>query len=306
MPLTDTTLEQRRLSQFEEQRPRLLGIAYRMLGTVTDADDVLQEAWLRWSAVNLFGVLNREALLTTIVTRLSLDRLRRERVRREVYAGPWLPELVADDTPAAPDPAASAEMADSLSVAVLALMERLSPLERAAFVLRVVFGYHYAEVAAALDRTESATRQLVHRAQRHLGDGRRRFPADGSRHLDVTRRFIAACGSAQLGPLLDVLAPDVVIVSDGGGVAKAPPKPVAGRDHVARFLVGVLHRMPRGSIASVESFNGTTGVVVRVNGEPISALAIRVDGDHVASLQLVANPAKLAGLRPPVVRRAIS
>ena len=305
MSLIDTTVEQRRLTQFEEQRPRLLGIAYRILGTLTDADDVLQEAWLRWSAVNLAGVVNSEALLTTIVTRLSLDRLRRERVRREVYAGPWLPELVADE-PAAPDPATSAELADSLSVAVLALMERLSPLERAAFVLRVVFGYGYPEVAAALDRSESATRQLVHRAQRHLGEGRPRYTADRSRHLDVTRRFVAACSSAQLGPLLDVLAPDVVIVSDGGGVAKAPPKPVAGRDHVARFLVGVLHRMLRGSVASVEPFNGTTGVVVRVNGEPVSALAIQVDRDHVTSLQLVANPSKLGALRHPVVRRAIS
>jgi RNA polymerase sigma-70 factor (ECF subfamily) len=305
MSLTDTTVEHRRLTLFERQRPRLLGIAYRILGTLTDADDVLQEAWLRWSAMNPAGVANSEAMLTTIVTRLALDRLRRERVRREVHTGPWLPELVADDVPPTSDPAASAGPADSLSVAVLALMERLSPLERAAFVLRVIFGYDYAEVAAALDRSESATRQLVHRAQRHLGDGRSRYPADRSRHLLVTRRFIAAFGSARLGPLLDVLAPDVVIVSDGGGVAKAPPKPVTGRDHVARFLVGVLHRMPRGSVASMESFNGTTGVVVRVNGEPVSALAIRVDGDDVASLQLVANPSKLRALRPPVVRRTI-
>ena len=304
MSLTDTTVEPRRLAQLDEQRPRLFGIAYRILGSLTDADDVLREAGVRWSAVNLARVVDSEALLTTIVTRLSLDRLRRERVRREVYAGRWLPELVPDE-PSAGDPASKAERVDSLSVAGLALMERLSPLERAAFVLRVIFGYGYADVAAALDRSESATRQLVHRAQRRLGE-RPRPSADPLRHRDVTRRFVAACAAAQLGPLLDVLTEDVVVVSDGSGAARGPSKPVAGRDHAARFLVGVLRRLPRGAVASMESFNGTPGLVVRVNGEPVSALAIQVEDDHVASVHLVATPSKLAALRLPILRRAIS
>ena len=304
MSLTDTTVEPRRLAQLDEQRPRLLGIAYRILGTLTDAEDVLREAGLRWSAVNLARVVDSEALLTTIVARLSLDRLRRERVRREVYAGSWLPELVPDE-PSAADAATNAERADSLSVAGLALMERLSPLERAAFVLRIVFRCGYADVAAALDRSESATRQLVHRAQRRLGE-RPRPPADRLRHRGVTRRFVAACASAQLGPLLDVLTDDAVVVSDGSGGTRGSSKPVAGRDHAARFIVGVLRRMPRGAAASMESFNGTPGLVVRVNGEPVSALAIQVEGDHVASVHLVATPSKLRALRPPVVRRAIS
>jgi RNA polymerase sigma-70 factor (ECF subfamily) len=304
MSLTDTTVEPRRLARLDEQRPRLLGIAYRILGTLTDADEVLREAEVRWSAVNLARVVDSEALLTTIVTRLSLDRLRRERVRREVYAGRWLPELVPDE-PSAVDPATSPERADSLSVAGLAVMERLTPLERAAFVLRVAFGGGYADVAAALDRSESATRQLVHRAQRRLGE-RPRPLVDRLRHRDVTRRFVAACASAQLGPLLDVLTEDVVVVSDGSGGARGPSKPVAGRDRVARFLVGVLRRTPRGAGASMESFNGAPGLVVRVNGEPVSALAIHVDGDRVASVHVVATPSKLAALRPPVVRRVIS
>lgn len=305
MSLTDATVEPRRLTPIEEQRPRLLGIAYRLLGSLTAADDVLVEAGRRGSAVRLAPVADREAVLTSIVTRLSLDRLRRERVRREGYAGPWLPELVAVERPT-PDAAATAARAESLSVGGLALMERLSPLERTAFVLRVVFGLAYSDVAAALDRSECATRQLVHRAQRRLGDGRPRGLADRTRQVDVTRRFGIACASAQLGPLRDVLAPDVVVVSDGSGGARGPAKPVAGREHAARFLVGVLHRMPRGAVVSLESFNGAAGLVARVNGEPVSALAVEVDGDRVASVHLVATPSKLAALRPPVVRRAIS
>ena len=304
MSLTDATVEPRRLTPFHEQRPRLLGIAYRILGSLTAADDVLQEAGRRWSAVTLAPVADREAVLTSIVTRLSLDRLRRDRIRRQGYAGPWLPELVAAERPT-PDPAATAERAESLSVAGLALMERLSPLERAAFVLRFVVALGYSDVAAALDRSECSTRQLVHRAGRRLGDGRPRDPVDRTRQLDVARRFGVACASAQLGRLRDVLAPGVVVISDVSGGGRASSKPVSGRDHVARFLVGVLHRMPRGAVVSLESFNGTAGLVARVNGEPVSALAVEVDGDRVASVHLVTTPSKLVALRPPVVRRTI-
>jgi RNA polymerase sigma factor (sigma-70 family) len=302
--MPDTFVEQRRRALFEEQRPRLMGIAYRMLGAVGEADDVLQESWLRWSDVNPADVDNIEAFLTTVVTRLSLDRLRREQARREVYAGSWLPEPVACD-PVTADPSATVELAGSLSLAVLAVMETLSPLERAAFVLRVVFDDSYPEVAAALGRREPAVRQLVHRAQRHLAEGRVRYESDRMRHDEVLRRFVLACRTAQIAPLLEVLAPDVVLVSDGGGVAKGLPRPISGREKVGRFLVSVLRRLPRGAVAAVENFNGTSGIVVRVLGEPVSALGIRADGDRVASLQLVANRRKLVALRSPVSRLAI-
>jgi RNA polymerase sigma-70 factor (ECF subfamily) len=302
--MPDTFAEQRRLALFEEQRPRLMGIAYRMLGAVGEADDVLQEAWVRWSDVNPADVDNIKAFLTTVVTRLSLDRLRRERPTREVYAGSWLPEPVACD-PVTHESSATVELAGSLSLAVLAVMETLSPLERAAFVLRVVFDGSYPEVAAALGRREPAVRQLVHRAQRHLAAGRVRYESDRMRHDDVLRRFVLACRTAQIAPLLEVLAPDVVLVSDGGGVTKAPPGPISGQDKVARFLVSFLRRLARGAVAAVEDFNGTSGIVVRAHGEPVNALAVRADSDRVGSVQLVANPRKLVALRSPVSRMAI-
>jgi RNA polymerase sigma-70 factor (ECF subfamily) len=302
--MPDTFVEQRRLALFEEQRPRLTGIAYRMLGAVSQADDVLQEAWLRWSEANAVEVDNVGALLTTVVTRLSLDRLRGERVRREAYAGSWLPEPVACD-PVTEDPSATVELTGSLSLPALAVMETLSPLERAAFVLRVVFHSSYAEVATALGRREPAVRQLVHRAQRHLAAGHVRFGCDRKRHDEVLHRFLLACRPAQIAPLLSVLAPDIVLVSDGGGITKAPPRRISGPEHVARFLVSVLRRLPRGAAARVEDFNATSGVVVRALGQPITALAIRADEDRVGSLQLVANPRKLVPLRPHLSRVAI-
>jgi RNA polymerase sigma-70 factor, ECF subfamily len=302
--MPDTFVTQRRVALFEEQRPRLMGIAYRMLGAVSEADDVLREAWRHWSDRNPAEVDNIEAFLTTVVTRLSLERLRRERAMREVYAGSWLPEPVACE-PLTDDPSATVGLAGSLSLAVLTAMETLSPLERAAFVLRVVFDGSYAEVAAALCRREPAVRQLVHRAQRHLAEGQVRYESDRVRHDDVLGRFLLALHAAQIAPLQEVLAPDVVLVSDGGGATKATSRPIQGSEKAARFLVSVLRRLPRGAVAGVEDFNGTSGIVVRVLGEPVSALAIRADGDRVGSLQLVANPRKLVALRSPVSRLAI-
>jgi RNA polymerase sigma-70 factor, ECF subfamily len=302
--MPDAFVEQRRLALFEEQRPRLMGIAYRMLGAVSAADDVLEEAWLRWSHRSPAEIDNIEAFLTTVVIRLSLARLRKERARREGDAGSWLPEPVACE-PVTDDPSATVELASSLSLAVLAAMETLSPLERAAFVLRVVFDSSYADVAAALGRREPAVRQLVHRAHRHLAEGCVPFESNRTRHDDVLRRFVLACRTAQIAPLLEVLAADVVLVSDAGGISKAPPRPISGREEVARFLVSVLRRLPRRAVAAEEDFNGTSGIVVRVLGEPVSAMAIRAEGNQVGSLQLLANSRKLVALRSPVSRMAI-
>jgi RNA polymerase sigma-70 factor, ECF subfamily len=280
---------------FEDQRSRLLGVSYRILGSIVDAEDVVQDAWLRWSAPERAQVGNSEAFLTTIVTRLSIDRLRQLKSRREVYAGPWLPEPVSADV----DPQAAAELADSLSVAVLVLLETLSPLERAAFVLHDVFGEPYPDVARILSRDEVAVRQLVHRARRHLDDGGARYRADRAAHTEVVQRFTDACRSADLEALLAVLAPDVVLVSDGGGVARAPVRPIHSADKVARFLLGATTGMILGTEVAQETFNGLVGLVVRLDGRAVTAVAFTVRDHSIQTLHLIANPAKLAALNHP-------
>ena len=281
---------------FETLRPRLLGVAYRILGSVADAEDVLQEAWMRWSRTDASTVANPEAYLVTVVGRRATDFLRAAKRRRETYTGPWLPEPVANE-PDPADPAAAAELADSLSMALLVVLETLSPLERAAFVLHEVFDRPYAEVAATLGRSEQAVRQLVHRARGRVDDGHARFSADAATHTQVVSRFLAACQGADLEALLAVLAPDVVIISDSGGQAQAPRRPVYGQDKVARLLVGFAGRVPEGLTFGLEYFNGSLGIVARIDGTPFAAMAVTVAEGTVQSLQLIVNPEKLAFLQ---------
>ena len=280
------------LTAFQQQRPRLLGVSYRILGSVVDADDVVQDAWLRWAATDTAAVDNPAAFLTTVVTRLSIDRLRRVKAQREVYAGPWLPEPVAVDS----DPLAAAELADSLSMALLVVLETLTPLERAAFVLREVFDEPYPRVATILGREETAVRQLVHRARRHVAERRTRFHADRLAHAQVVARFTESCRTADIESLLDVLAPDVVLISDGGGVATAPTRPIHGDDKVARFLIGVTALIPTGTEVRIETFNGQLGLVARLGDQAITAIAFTVADTMVQTLHLIANPAKLVAL----------
>ena len=277
---------------FQEQRRRLMGVSYRILGSIADAEDVVQDAWLRWSAIDVATVNNPEAYLTTVVTRLSLDRLRTLKARREVYSGPWLPEPVTAET----DPQAAAELADSLSLALLVVLETLSPLERAAFVLREVFAEPYAEVAETLARDEAAVRQLVSRARKHVDAGGARYRADRDTHNEVVERFLSACQNADLDALLAVLAPDVVLVSDGGGVAKAPVRPISGEDKVGRFMIGATTKGVADATVQLEVFNGQLGLVARVDGRAVVALAFRIADGQVQTLHLVANPEKLAAL----------
>jgi RNA polymerase sigma-70 factor, ECF subfamily len=280
------------LAAFEAQRPRLTGIAYRILGSADDAQDAVQDAWLRWAAVSDGAVRNAEALLTTIVTRLSVDRLRREKARREAYTGEWL----AVPLRAQGDPEGAAELADSLSLAMLVVLETLSPLERAAFILHEVFDHPYAEVSTALDRSEASVRQLVHRARVRVQDGAARYDADPAQHAQVVAQFLAACQSADSGALLEVMAPDVVLHSDGGGVAQAPLRPIHGSDKVGRLMQSIAARLPEGVSFGLESFNGALGIVARLDGTPISAMAVSVRDGRVESLHLVANPAKMTQL----------
>ena len=223
----------------------------------------MQEAWLRWDGIDRSRIDNAEAFLTTVVTRLALDRLRRAKARRETYTGPWLPEPIAVDA----DPAAAAELADSLSMALLVVLETLSPLERAAFVLREVFQVPYAEVAETLGREEPAVRQLVHRARQRVDDGRARFQADRATHTATVQAFVAACASADLDALLAVLSPDVVAIGDGGGVARAPRRPVHGPDKVGRLMLGITAKASPDLAYGFEMFNGRIGIVAR-QGRP--------------------------------------
>ena len=300
MPGPETFVGQRRTALFDEQRPRLLGLAYRMLGAVSEAEAVLDHSRERWSAGCLPEIQDPETALTTLVTRVAMDRLRhlqaeRHGPGRQGYAGSWLPEPVLcrsrDDEP--------------MSIELLAAMERLSPLERAAYVLRVALARPYPEVAAVLGRRPPAVRQLVRRARVHLGDAATRDPTDGTRHEVLVRRLVAACRSLSVAAMLEVLGPDVVLLSDDGRSAMVRARPVVGRDRVARSVVAVLRRLPHGALAGVEAFNGATGVVLRVGQDPVCVLGVRVSADHVASILLVANPRKLTALNARVAPTAI-
>jgi RNA polymerase sigma-70 factor (ECF subfamily) len=293
--------EDGRRELFQRMRPQLLGVAYRMLGSVADAEDALQDAWLRWDRADLAQVENQEAYLTTVTARVALDHLRRAQARRESYPGSWLPEPVSYEPRPDRDPEAAVELADSLSMALLVVLETLSPLERAAFVLREIFDRPYAEVAAALGRSEAAVRQLVHRARDRVDEGHARYRADVAVHGRVVEEFLAACETADIDGLMGLLAPDVVMISDGGGQARAPRLPVSGRDNVARLLAGISGRTDSAMAFTVEYVNGALGIVGRTDAGVISALALTVADGMVTSLQLIANPDKLAFLDDPDV-----
>ena len=291
---------------FDEHRGLLVSVAYRILGSVTDAEDAVQEAWLRWSGVDHSGVDDPRAFLVRVTTRLAIDRLRRAKARRESYVGPWLPEPILTRHDVAED----AAMAESVSMAMLVVLETLSPLERAVFILREAFGMPHAEIAGVLGRKEEAVRQLARRARDHVRERRPRFDADETEQRRVTERFLQAATGGDLEALMEVLSPGVTLVADGGGRALAPRRPVRGADKVARFLVAVAteERVAR-FLASVGSepsgevrvrpaqVNGGPGIVITAGDEPISALVLDVSDGAVQTIHLVANPEKLAGLR---------
>jgi RNA polymerase sigma-70 factor (TIGR02957 family) len=292
---------------FDEHRALLISVAYRILGSVTDAEDTVQEAWLRWSGVNSSDVRDPRAFLVRVTTRLAIDRLRRAKTRRESYVGPWLPEPILTGRDVAEDVA----LAESVSMAMLVVLETHSPLERAVFVLREAFGMSYAEIANVLGRKVEAVRQLGHRARNHVQERRSRFDADQSEQRRVTERFLEATSTGDLEGLMAVLAPEVTLVADGGGRALAPRRPVRGAEKVARFLLAVAteERMARflRSVGSepvaanlrvhVSQVNGGPGILVVSGAKPISALVLDVSEGVVRTIHLVANPEKLAGVR---------
>jgi RNA polymerase sigma-70 factor, ECF subfamily len=267
-----------------------------MLGTVMDAEDILQEAFLRWRGVDIASVESARAYLTTIVTRLSLDFLGSARVRREEYVGPWLPEPLLTDEGA--DVESSIELAESVSMAFLVLLESLSPMERAVFLLREVFAYDYPEVAQIVEKSEENCRQIVRRAKERVAAGRPRFRPDreqGNRLLD---RFVTACVEGDLAGLESVLAADITLWSDGGGKVNAARLPIHGADKVARFLLGILRQAPE--VYSVRSawINGAAGLIVYVAGRALSVYTFDGADDAIQAIRIVVNPDKLAHIPP--------
>jgi RNA polymerase sigma-70 factor (TIGR02957 family) len=282
---------------FSADRSRLVAVAYRMLGTVTDAEDVVQEAWLRWSRVDTATVADPTAFLIRTVSRLAIDRLRRIKARRETYVGPWLPEPLLTG----PDPAEDAATAESVSMAMLVVLETLSPLERSVFVLHEAFAFPYPEIAEILGRSPDSVRQLAHRAREHVQARRPRYEADVVKRRDATEGFLRACADGDLAGLLALLAPDATLWADGGGKAKAPLRPIHGRDKIARFFVAVAgYALAQGITVRIDAVNGGPGLVLDSPAGPVSALLVDLDPDTglIAVLHLVGNPDKLAGLAP--------
>ncbi|GAA0660769.1 RNA polymerase sigma-70 factor [Streptomyces thermocarboxydovorans] len=279
---------------FEEHRPVLLGVAYRMLGRVADAEDVVQEAWLRWSGGDRSDVRDPRGYLVRVTTRLAIDRLRQIKSRGETYVGPWLPEpCVTDFGDRAPDTAEQAVLADSVSLAVLVVMESLSPLERAVFVLREAFGYPYADIAAMLDRGEAAVRQLAGRARKHVEERRPRYEVDPAQRRDLTERFLAAAGGGDLQALLELLAPDVRLVGDSGGKVRGPLRELAGADKVGRFIKGVAGKgVPDFSVRFIE-VNGGPALLVLSGGKPDAVFQVDVADGRIQTVYIIRNPDKL-------------
>jgi RNA polymerase sigma-70 factor (TIGR02957 family) len=283
---------------FEANRELLFAVAYRMLGTVADAEDAVQDAWLRWSAAPRPDVAQPRAYLVTTVTHIALNRLQSARARREAYVGPWLPEPLLTVTPDAAD---RAELAESVSLAMLVVLESLAPEERAVFVLHEVFGFPHAEIAAAIGRSDSSVRQLMHRAREHVQARRPRFDVDAGQRREVTERFLAAAAGGDIDQLMTVLAPDVILIADGGGKARAPLRPITGAAKVARFMTAVARRPYMGidiSDLTVEmaEINGSLGLVATLDGKPVVALTTVIAGGRISAIHLVASPDKLRGL----------
>ena len=282
-----------RASVFTELRPLLFSIAYRMLGSVADAEDIGQHAYLRWQRTTDVEVREPRAYLTTVVTRLAINHLRSARVQRETYVGPWLPEPLVTDH--APDSSASVELAESLSMAFLVMLERLSPVERAVLLLHDVFDFDYAEIARIVDRSEANCRQLLSRAKKHVVADEARFDADREQAARLTQRFTEAVGAGDMAGMLAVLAEEITLWADGGGkVAGAALRPIHGADAVARFIVDRTQRFatPDRTMRPAQ-INGQPGVIISVSGRPLTALIFHVRDERIQAIYAVGNPDKL-------------
>ncbi|KAA3643095.1 MAG: RNA polymerase sigma-70 factor [Chloroflexi bacterium] len=279
---------------FDQHRTLLFSIAYRILGSVMDAEDLLQEAFLRWQEVELREVDSAKAFLTTVVTRLSIDHLRLARVQRESYIGPWLPEpLMTSERPGLMETAIER---DSLSIAFMFLLERLTPVERAAFILRDVFDYEYAEIADVVDKSPQNVRQLVSRARRHLQDERPRFDVSIDEQQRIMMQFVQAVSEGDVESLQSVLAEDVVHYSDGNGMPGAARKPILGIEKWMRFFFGLQRLAPEGLGIRMLEVNGTPAILFEVDGAPYATLSFDFADGCIINSYGVVNPEKLKAL----------
>lgn len=285
------TAEEHVLAEFTALRPRLVGVAYGLLGSVAEAEDVVQDAWIRLQRSDIHAIQDLTGWLVTTTSRLALDVLRSARTRREAYVGPWLPEPVET----APDPADTVSLADAMSWAMLVVLETLSPAERTAFVLHDVFGLTFDEVAAALGRSAAACRKLASRAREHVEERRPRFDVDPQAHRAVVEAFATAAGTGDLDGLLELLDPEAVMISDGGGIVTAARKPIHGADKIARFLAGVHDKTPERAFRFT-LINGSAALLAVTRGQVDGVIALGVEDGRVARIDYVRNPHKFHGL----------
>lgn len=286
-----------RAAAFEQHRAKLRGVAYRMLGSRSDAEDVVQDAYLRWHRASLEDIRSVEAWLVTVVTRLSIDRLRRAKVERESYVGPWLPEPLVENQ--APPADAASELASSLSVAFLVVLERLAPEERAAFLLHEVFENGYDEIAQILGKSEPACRQMVSRASKRVREARPRVQVNEAARTALLDRFVQAIVTGDKEAMMELLATDAVWLSDGGGKARAALKPVLGSDAIARFAIGVIGRHAHHAVFRRVNVNGEAGLALYFEGQLISVMSIRTDGARILDVFCTLNPEKLSQIGVP-------
>lgn len=275
--------------EFSNHRNLLFTVAYEILGSATDAEDVVQETWLRWATVDLKTVEHRRAYLVRIATRQALTRLRTLNRRKESYIGNWLPEPLLT----IPDVADDMELADNVSMAMLLVLETLAPTERAVFVLREVFALDYGEIAEAVDKNPAAVRQIAHRARAHVAARRPRGVVNAEESRDALNAFQRAIETGDIQGFVDILAPDVVMMGDGGGIKQALPRPINGRDHVARVLAAAVLRIDGLSGVDQVLINGWPGLILHIDGAVDDVVALRMDHGLVTGLYIVRNPEKL-------------
>jgi RNA polymerase sigma-70 factor (ECF subfamily) len=295
--------ESEKLQIFNEHRPRLFGLAYRMLGTRDDAEDIVQETYVRWHKTETDGIETPEAWLVAVATRLSIDRLRKASVQRETYIGPWLPEPIVFDSKSSPE--LQAEMAADVSLAFLVLLERLSPLERAIFLLHEVFDFAHAEIAKIVEKSETAVRQIVSRARTRVRNDRPRFKADDASRLDLIRKFVTAAYSNDEGTILSIFADDIALTSDGGGKVNAARRTIYGSKRLARLYTITPPKYPGSLQAVVVTINGEPGLIEFLDGQPVAATTFVFNGDMIKALYRVMNPDKLQRISPIEKKNAI-
>ncbi|MCX4691845.1 RNA polymerase sigma-70 factor [Streptomyces sp. NBC_01408] len=279
------------IAVFEQHRPMLFGIAYRMLGSVADAEDLVQDTWLRCSQVS-GEIANPGGYLARTVTNLALNRLSSAAVKREQYVGPWLPEPLVT----VPDATGDVELAESVSLAMLVVLESLSPLERAVFVLKEVFGFPYREIAETLDRTETSVRQVGSRAKSHVEARRPRYATPAEVTRQVTDEFLAACLGGDLNRMMELLAPDVTAWNDGGGKVKAALRPLHGADNVARFVAAVVAQPMEAPRFVAVDVNGRPGLLLTTAGRPDTVACVEVENGRITEIRVIRNPDKLRHL----------